>query len=302
MKRAYSVTVGTVSAILAAAPGHAADVTDIPPTYVGLPAVSGPNAKLGIAGGAIDLDTRDSDGRVHGEFSYTAPLGYSTGFQFDGAIGAMGSDTTVNADGHLFFRDPATHLLGVWGGFASIGSNDIGRFGPEVEVYFDRFTVQGTLGWENSDSNGDEVFAHANLAYYLHDDLQIYGGFRRTLDRNAAALGFEKLLDSSHGFGTPISLFAEGQVGEDDHATVWAGMRFYLHSQDKSLIRRHREDDPIAIGTGLNWLAAGVEAEAAAPCIVDPMFMDYVGEDGLEFDNCGNPLDKMKMKTLTKDR
>ena len=282
MKRAKSFTLGTVSAIIAAAPAQAADIS-APPVYAGLPAVSGPNYKVGIAGGAIDLDTRDGEGRVHGEFTYTAPLSFSTGFQFDGAIGAMGGDTTVNADAHYFFRDPSSHLLGVWGGFASVGSNDIWRFGPEVEFYHNRFTFQGTIGWENSDSDGDHAFAHANIAYYVTDNVQVYGGLRRTLDRDAAAIGFEALM-SHHMFGSPASFFAEAQFGDEGHDTIWAGMRFYLHSEDKTLIRRHREDDPPLIGNALNQLI----------CI--PVIPVIEADSVVTQDNCGNLLGKKKLK------
>ena len=39
------------------------------------------------------------------------------------------------------------------------------------------------------------------------------------------------------------SLFVEGRAG--DYTGVWGGLRFYFGQSDKSLIRRHREDDPI---------------------------------------------------------
>ncbi|MGR3291066.1 MAG: hypothetical protein ACU0C9_07700, partial [Paracoccaceae bacterium] len=38
-------------------------------------------------------------------------------------------------------------------------------------------------------------------------------------------------------------------IGKDDFVSVWAGLRVYLGAEDKTLIRRHREDDP------RNWLA-----------------------------------------------
>ena len=56
------------------------------------------------------------------------------------------------------------------------------------------------------------------------------------------AVGLEYQLESSI-FGGGTSIFAEGRIGEDDYAAVWGGVRLYL-GQEKSLIRRHREDDP----------------------------------------------------------
>ena len=62
-------------------------------------------------------------------------------------------------------------------------------------------------------------------------------------DMHLAAAGVEYQLQSNF-FGGGTSVFAEGRVGEDDYAAVWAGVRLYLGAGEKSLIRRHREDDP----------------------------------------------------------
>ena len=43
------------------------------------------------------------------------------------------------------------------------------------------------------------------------------------------------------------SLFVEGRAGENDFRGVWGGVKFYFGQKDKSLIQRHRQDDPI------NW-------------------------------------------------
>ena len=44
--------------------------------------------------------------------------------------------------------------------------------------------------------------------------------------------------------GLPVSLTVEGQLGEDGYSSVLAGLSLYFGGEDKSLIRRHREDDP----------------------------------------------------------
>ena len=41
------------------------------------------------------------------------------------------------------------------------------------------------------------------------------------------------------------ALFAEGDAGEGWYHGVWVGLRIYFGQKDKTLIRRHREDDPI---------------------------------------------------------
>ncbi len=54
------------------------------------------------------------------------------------------------------------------------------------------------------------------------------------------------------GHGIMASLFAEGRIGEDDYHGVWGGVRFYFGQHDKTLIRRHREDDPNDWGVGID--------------------------------------------------
>ena len=44
--------------------------------------------------------------------------------------------------------------------------------------------------------------------------------------------------------GIPASITVEGRLGEDGFTSVMAGLSLYFGGEDKSLIRRHREDDP----------------------------------------------------------
>jgi hypothetical protein len=49
------------------------------------------------------------------------------------------------------------------------------------------------------------------------------------------------------------ALFASGSVSEDGDGAVLGGLRFYFGQHDKTLIRRHREDEP----PGLDTFTAG---------------------------------------------
>jgi hypothetical protein len=40
------------------------------------------------------------------------------------------------------------------------------------------------------------------------------------------------------------SAFVEGRVGSNQFEGIWGGLRVYFGQKEKSLIRRHREDDP----------------------------------------------------------
>ena len=44
--------------------------------------------------------------------------------------------------------------------------------------------------------------------------------------------------------GLPLSLTAEGRIGDSGFVTASLGLKLYFGAEDKTLIRRHREDDP----------------------------------------------------------
>ena len=217
-------------------------------------AVSGFNGKLEGAAGFIDQDVQiananpviDMDGsRFHGAGSLSLPLGCMLGLQVDGAAGSLDDNTFAGGAAHLFMRDPSSYLFGVHAMYTSIenptlSSNDIWRVGPEAEFYLNNFSVEAWAGLEDSDSNGSEFFASVNLAMYATEDFRVHVGFRRFLDMNAFAAGGEWQVSES----LPMSLFVEAQFGENDYATVFGGVKFYFGSDNKSLMRRHREDDP----------------------------------------------------------
>jgi hypothetical protein len=203
-----------------------------------LPAVSGPNGKLAGFGGLFDDDGR---GGVSG--SYTVPLGHAFGFQADGMAASYGGDFAGGVAGHLFTRDPDSYLFGIQAMYQGVGSNDVMRIGPELELYLGQFSVEFTGGYEDSDSNGDEFFASGDLAFYVQDNFRINAGYRRTISFDMFQFGAEWMPGVNLGFG-PASLYAKAQVGDGNYESFWAGIRFYFGDPDKSLIRRHREDDP----------------------------------------------------------
>ena len=42
----------------------------------------------------------------------------------------------------------------------------------------------------------------------------------------------------------PLSLTAEGEIGEDDFTSIIGGVKFYFGGSSTALIDRHRQDDP----------------------------------------------------------
>ena len=228
----------------------AADPAAYPLQDGSLPAVSGLNGKLSIAGGGTkpgyDFPSffgfdDDFEAGFKASGSVSVPLGHRFGFQADGTLGAVQEEVYGHAGAHLFWRDPSFALLGAYGSWTVWDDLNAYRLGVEGEYYFDRVTFSGVIGAEWGDVD-EGLFTIADLNYYATDDLKLGIGHRYTEEAgHALALGVEY---QANWFGwTGMSLFADGRVGEDDYQSIFAGLRLYL-GEDKSLIRRHREDDP----------------------------------------------------------
>ena len=203
--------------------------------------------------------------------SVSVPLGSDFGFQADAIVAPWNNHIAAGGAGHLFWRDPTRGLVGVygsglyWGGAGGVG---VGRAAGEAEGYFGAFTVKGLIGAEfaersriNSSALGvtpfgvpyvaydwydghTRFFDKVSLSYYLMDNLELSVGHIYTGGRNAATLSVEYLLPPSLGPGVAASAFVEGRVGERSANAILGGLRIYFGNSDKSLIRRHREDDP----------------------------------------------------------
>ena len=248
MKRLTVFAAGLTGLVVVSGQANAADLD---PGCV--QAVSGFNGKIeGGAGydeidqefrvpGANFPDLSFDDTRYHGAGSLSFPIGCMFGIQLDAAGGQASGEEFVGFGGHAFMRDPESYLAGIYATYTDHGPNEIWRVGPEVELYLGNFSLEGWAGFEDSDSNGEQLFAHVDLAMYATDNLRLSVGFRRYLDLNLFAGGGEWQPDWD---GLPVSFYVEGQVGEQDYSSIFGGVRFYFGGPDKSLIRRHREDDP----------------------------------------------------------
>lgn len=248
------------------------------PILTQLPAVDGVNAKLEAFGGLTQrlsqdpyapFFTRNQWRPAAGLLGSAAfPLGRSFGLQLDAAVASSGSRFNAGVGGHAFWRDPSKALLGVYASasyFGRAGGLAVGRVGPEAEIYLDRVTLQAVGGVEFG-SNKGAAFGHpwftpvgtfltlnqnavktrffdiASIAFYPTDDLKLSIGQRYVFGKLAATAGAEYLV--THG-PTAMSIFAEGRLGQRGASAVFGGLKVYFGQKDKSLIRRHREDDPI---------------------------------------------------------
>jgi len=214
-----------------------------------LPAVSGPNGKFSVEGGAYD---DAAAGLAVGSFAL--PLGHAFGLQADGAIGNVDGDILGGGGLHLFTRDPSSHLLGIYGSYHTWNSIDVWRLAGEAELYLGRFTLSGLAGYESLDVPGQisgqivltpddkHFFGQGDVAYYINDDFKIYGGYRYINETSFGSAGAEYLL---RDHGVPVSLFARGDFGNGDYNGITGGLKIYLSDDsNKSLIDRNRRDDP----------------------------------------------------------
>lgn len=197
-------------------------------------AVSQANGKMDVFGGRVD--GKDS-GNI--AVSYTFPINRYFGGQIDGLYGRLDNDALFAGGGHLFWRDPELALLGLTASYGVWDHFDLWRVGAEGEVYLcNNLTVAGLAGHQ-SDDLGDVAYANAELRYYLAGEnlmLACGGGF---FDDQGMLVGAIEYLTDLDG----LSLFASGAVGTDDYDLVIGGIRYYFGSS-KSLVLRHRTDDP----------------------------------------------------------
>jgi hypothetical protein len=102
----------------------------------------------------------------------------------------------------------------------------------------------------------NRFFEAISASYYVTDNFKLLIGHFYQSGHHGLRLGAE------HGFalggGRMASLFAETLFAERGSTTVLAGLRVYFGQHDKTLIDRHRQDDPS------NLFATGLPTEDGA--------------------------------------
>jgi hypothetical protein len=226
-----------------------------------LPAVSGPNGKLSVEGGS---SADEGEGVATGSFAL--PLGHAFGAQADAAVGSFDDEILGGGALHLFTRDPSRYLLGLYGSYHTWNSMNVWRAALEGELYIGQVTLEAIAGYESFDApnfidgspvltlDDDHLFGQADAAYYITDDFKVYAGYRYINETSFGAAGTEYLI---RGMEVPLALFARGDFGDENFNSITGGLRVYLSDDpQKSLIDRHRRDDPKVYAPTFPTLAA----------------------------------------------
>jgi hypothetical protein len=231
-----------------------------------LPAVSGPNGKYEIYLGPTNPGPLSF--RAAGSFSL--PVGDRFGLQFDGAVQGSGAGTLFGGAVHAFTRDPNSYLLGLTGAVVRGPAGTLGVIGVEGELYLDRVSLEawagvGGLNYDDpalADLTG--LFAFADAGYYVTDDFRLTLGATHLLGINSLHLGAEYQV---RDFQVPFSITGDVRVAHTGAYTVMAGIKGYFGGDPaKSLIARHRQDDPWNRPLSL-FTASGALLYAIAPTI-----------------------------------
>lgn len=270
-----AVALGIGHAVVAEA-GDLLDAKSFEDRHSGAPAVSEINGKIDFGYLHFNAETPAAnimdDGHAYAvQGALSLPLGHKFGLQIDagvmsGDFDALIGDYSVDGRGigaHLFWRDPGVGLLGAYAHYADYDlGNPINdeitnlRYGVEAEAYLGQVTLRGFAGMDKLDIGafGDDHFfaGTAEVQFYATDNLVLSAGVERSFETTAFTIGVEAMADLG---GISPTLYADASFS-DDNRTVMAGLRFYFGSGSKSLIRRHREDDP-EIGIFSNFASLG---------------------------------------------
>ncbi len=219
------------------------------------PAVSGINGKLDLGYNYLDFNTLPGHINVpYAIGSLSFPVGHQFGVQIDAGISRVsatafpGSVTFGGGAVHGFWRNPDVGLAGLYvhyvdfsaGGGLNLG---IWRLGGEAELYLDRFSIEAFAGADVVDLPvGSNSFFTGDIygAFYATDNLRVHGAVLHQFNNTFGRVGGEAMLP----FGdNNAALYADGTFG-NGITSIRGGLRFYFGESGKSLIARHREDDP----------------------------------------------------------
>ena len=232
---ARRIIVSFVFALLAACAAHAEGL-----------AVSGLNGKVSTEAGSTGAGGNSSAiGIAQG--SLTAPLGHSFGLQIDGLAATAYGSFAGGGGAHLFWRDPQIGLVGPIAALAGGRGSTVGLYGGEAEFYASDFTLAVQAGGLSRNVGGGG-FYRGGITFYPIPDLalSVAGGQFAGASAAFGKIEYQPDFIASRN----VAFFVDAAAGDNSFYRATVGVRLYFGPQ-KTLIRRHREDDPVTATVGI---------------------------------------------------
>ena len=249
MRRLLSAIVCTVGLAGFSCLANAADLLDPTPVsqqYEENPSpatsVDALNFEFSILAGAFQRNVLDTASNAMFTASVATPIPYFERFgaQLDTAIGIYDDDFTSAAAGlHLFWRDPSTGMIGIYGDWAYVNPEHAGRLAGEFAVYNGRWSLDVLAGIQFGQHVFTEFIDEVDLSYYFTDNTRGSIGHRYISRGHVGNISFEHLM-TDQGFDG-WSIFGEIEAGDDNYVGGWGGIRYALGSTTNTLIERDRQ-------------------------------------------------------------
>ncbi len=205
-----------------------------------LPAVAYVNGWVGASLGGVHA-VNSGGLLVLGKGGITFPLGHAFGIQADVFDGVVVHKNLQAADSYLFWRAPAQGFLS--GHVKYQESNHVYEtlYGLRGDAYIYNWTLSAEGGGVHTNVQGanetgyGEVYAN----WYPMPDLKLFANYLRVKQDNVFQVGGEYQLGLKYLPG--LSIFVDGGVGDHNLRYGFLELRYYF-GENKTLIRRHRED------------------------------------------------------------
>ncbi|MCG8685143.1 MAG: hypothetical protein MI892_09730 [Desulfobacterales bacterium] len=205
-------------------------------------AVSSLNGKMAFSYGDMDSNRgKNLTGSV------SSPISKNIGIQIDGLYTNVSDRDFYGAGIQIFWRDSEIGLLG--GSFAGVNESDMYSLtgGFVGEYYLDLFTFGLSAGYAKInydnpvlfiDTDKTEPYIGCSIGVYPIDDLLFEFAYNYVFENHLYQCNIE--------YQTPLNglcVFADLAKGDNDYDQSLFGLRYYFGKQ-KTLKKRHREDDP----------------------------------------------------------
>jgi hypothetical protein len=205
-------------------------------------AVSQPGISVMASGGREQTGVVDIGAKVD------LPLGDFAGVQMSALVG---SDAYIGTEGKLFARNPDLGSLGLKTSFETLDDIYLVRTAAEAEIYFGMVTLGADFGRETG-TDTDNSFAQVEVKLYATPDLLLKAQAEFLPDLTVGRIEAE-WRPAAEAF-PGLSVFADGEFGDDARQSVVLGLQYHFGDQSRTLLDRDRQDTADTDYAGRNRL------------------------------------------------